>query len=242
VASGPRISRNAPNRSRPSSIQETTLDLLWIDNGVVCFAGTKSAPLYRAVLAVAGPPEAFAGSEHADRALAGYGAVLNGLEHPLHLLMRSEEMDVAAYAARWDTAAGRLPSPLAELAREHASWARRHLPALGLLERRLYVVVPAEQPTPPARSLVNQLRHRTQRHHSPQSDQTSALRVLSERCDRLQLLFKSAGIRSARLDDVALARLCRACWAQSLGGEQRFDRDVFAFFSEATAAVAPGRA
>jgi hypothetical protein len=219
--------------SCPSSVQETTLDLLWIADGVACFAGPKRAPLYRAVLAAAAPPEAFAGSEHVERALAGYAAVLNGLEHPLHLLTRTVEMDVATYGARWDSAAGRLPPPLAALAREHASWARRHLAELRLLERRLYLVIPAEQPAPPARSLVNHLRHRTRRHRSLHADQASVLSALSERCDRLQHLLKSAGIRSARLDDVGLARLYRACWGHSLSGEQRFDRDVVAFFSAA---------
>jgi hypothetical protein len=235
VSAGALVSEQQPARitTRPSSIQEATLDLLWIADRVACFAGPKHAPLYRAVLAVAGPPEAFAGSEHAERALAGYAAVLNGLEHPLQLLARTEEMDVATYAGRWDNAASRLPPPLAALAQEHAGWARRHLPPLGLLERRLYLVIPAEQRAPPARSLVNQLRQRARRHRSTQSDQAGALSALSERCDRLQHLLKSAGIRSARLDDIGLARLYRACWGHALGGERRFDRDVVAFFAAA---------
>jgi hypothetical protein len=231
-ASGTRRSRPG-NTTHLSSIQETTLDLLWIADGAVCFAGSKRAPLYRAVLAVAGPPEAFAGSEHAERALSGYAAVLNGLEHPLQLLTRTEDMDVAAYAARWENAAARLPADLAALAREHASWARRQLAALGLLERRLYLIVPADEPAPPAHTLVNQLRQRSRSAHS---DQAGALAALSERCDRLQHLLKSAGIRSARLDDIGLARLYRACWGHALGGQQRFDRDVLAFFSAASSA------
>ena len=49
----------APSRPDrpPASAQETTLDLLWIQDGVVAFAGGRgTSPLYRAVLAVDGPP------------------------------------------------------------------------------------------------------------------------------------------------------------------------------------------
>src|SRR5438105_1880512 len=84
-------------RQSRASIQATTLDLLWIHEGVACFAGARSnAPLFRAVLAVDGPahtPRALAATD--PGALAGYRALLGHLDHPLQVLVRSEPLDVA---------------------------------------------------------------------------------------------------------------------------------------------------
>jgi len=52
----------------------------------------------------------------------------------------------------------------------------------------------------------------------------------------LQKLLKDAGVRASRLGDIALARLYRACWGHANAGEQRFDRDVQAFFVAAGSA------
>ena len=93
-----------------ASVQETTLDLLWIAGSVACFAGAGRAHLYRGVLAAAAPPEAFAGSEHLERALAGYTAVLNSLRHPFQVQVRTEHTDVDAYVQRWETRGRQLPS------------------------------------------------------------------------------------------------------------------------------------
>ena len=115
-------------------------------DGVACFAGGRSdAPLYRAVLVVAGlaeTPRALASAS--PGAIAGYRALLGGLDHPLQVLVRPEPFEAAAEAAGWDRRATGLPPQLAALACEHAVWVRRDLPALGLLVRRAYLVVPAE--------------------------------------------------------------------------------------------------
>jgi hypothetical protein len=218
-----------------ASLQETTLDLLWIADGVACFAGAGRARLYRAVLAAAPPPEAFAGSEHADRALDGYVAVLNSLTHPLQILVRPDPTDVDAYAERWQARSRRLPPALAGLAREHAEWARRDLPGLGLLERRLYLVVPAEDRPPPLGSLAGPARllcRRLWRRPVPRQRPDAAARdLLADRCERLQSLLDRAGVRSWRLDDLGLARLYRASWGHRPAGEQRLDRDLRAFFA-----------
>jgi hypothetical protein len=43
-----------------ASIQETTLDVAWIRDGVICFGNRSAERCYRAVLTTEGPPEAFA--------------------------------------------------------------------------------------------------------------------------------------------------------------------------------------
>src|SRR5947199_392321 len=77
-------------------------------------------------------------------ALAGYRAALGRLDHRVQVVIRAIPIDTAATAARWDARAAVLPDPLAALARDQAAWIRRELPTLGLLVRRAYLVVPAE--------------------------------------------------------------------------------------------------
>src|SRR5207302_5967150 len=67
-----------------STVQGTTLDLLWIRDGVVCFAGGPGGTsVYRAVLVLAGPAHTPRDLAAADPgALAGYRALLASLDHP----------------------------------------------------------------------------------------------------------------------------------------------------------------
>jgi hypothetical protein len=204
---------------------------------VACFAGIGHGRLNRGVLAAAPPPEAFAGSEHIERALAGYTTLLNSLRHPLQVQVRTDATDVDAYVERWETRTRLLPPALAALAREHADWARRHLPGLGLVERHLYLIVPAEEGQPPCRSvfgLSRTLRQRLRRRRGEPANvaEHSATAVLADRCERLQLLLNRAGIRSWRLDDQSLGRLYRDGWGHRQSGQQRFDRDLLAFFAQ----------
>jgi hypothetical protein len=222
----------APTGSRPrASIQGTTLDLLWIRDSVVCFAGARSdAPLFRAVLALDGPvhtPRAVAAID--PGALAGYRALLGQLDHPLQVLVRTELVDVAARAARWDARAAVLPDPLAVLAREHAAWIRRELPTLGLLIRSAYLVVPAEDPREDS-SPAAALRQRLRRQPVPTVTVGRARTVLAERCARLLGALQAAGVRARRLDDLALARLYRACWNPAGPDADHLDRDLVATF------------
>jgi len=63
-----------------ASVQETSLDIGWIREGVVCLGSRPADRCYRAVLAVEGPPEAFA--DEVDRVqplLDGFARFLNAL-------------------------------------------------------------------------------------------------------------------------------------------------------------------
>src|SRR5438128_10832564 len=186
VLVGPPGRIQGTRRESRASIQATTLDLLWIHDGVVCFAGARGGvPVFRAILALDGPahtPRALVTGD--PGVLAGYRALLGQLGHPLQALVRAEPVDAAARAARWNTRAAALSPPLAALAREHAAWTRRELPGLGLLVRRAYVVVPAEDP-PADHSPVIALRQRLRRPASPTLTVDRARTVLPERCARL---------------------------------------------------------
>ena len=120
-----------------ASIQETTLDVAWIRDGVICFGNRPAERCYRAALTTEGPPEAFA--VEADRvqqpAVDAYASFLNGLAYPIQVLVRALPIDLASYARRLEDRAADLPPTLAASARADAVWARQTGPALGLLDR-----------------------------------------------------------------------------------------------------------
>src|SRR5207245_268287 len=96
-------------------------------------------------LTTEGPPEAFA--VEADRvqpAVDAYASFLNGLAYPIQVLVRALPIDLASYARRLEDRAVDLPPTLAASARADALWARQTGPDLGLLDRRAFLVLPAE--------------------------------------------------------------------------------------------------
>ena len=111
-----------------ASIQETTLDVAWIRDGVICFGNRPAERCYRAVLTTEGPPEAFA--VEADRvqpAVDAYASFLNGLAYPIQVLVRALPIDLASYARRLEDRAADLPPTLAASARADAVWARQKI-------------------------------------------------------------------------------------------------------------------
>jgi len=114
-----------------------------------------SEPLqYRAVLQVNSVNFALASATEQEAYLAGYAAFLNGLGYPIQTLARVLPLDLTAYLNRLcadhrSTESCDPPSPaiFARLAAEHESFVRRLATEHTLLERRFYLIVPAEAPT-----------------------------------------------------------------------------------------------
>ena len=218
-----------------ASVQETSLDIVWIRDGVVCLGSRSADRCYRAVLAVQGPPEAFAPEvERLQPLLDGFASFLNALGQPstlppaaLQALVLAEPTDLAEYAARLELRARALPPHLAREALADAAWARQVGPQLGLLERRGYLVVPAE--SVPSANLAGRFGSappRLVRWLGPRGalDEASARQALDTRCTELIQRLERGGVLAQRLGDVALARLFHACWSRRRDG--RFEQDV----------------
>ena len=211
-----------------ASIQETTLDVVWIRDGVVCFGGRAAEHCYRAVLTTEGPPEAFA--VEADRvqpALDAFASFLNGLAYPIQVLVRALPIDLASYARRLEDRAVDLPPGLAASARADALWARQTGPDLGLLDRRAFLVLPAE--ALPDGDLIRRLgsaRIRFGHWFGTASGpgEVTARQVLDARCAEAIDMLAGAGIWAHRLDDPDLVRLFHSCWSR--GQSARFDQDL----------------
>ena len=218
-----------------ASIQETSLDLVWIRDGVVCLGARPAERCYRAVLAVEGPPEAFAPEvERLQPLLDHFAGFLNALGQPgvlppaaLQALVLAEPADLAEYAARLEERAGGLPPGLAREALADAAWARHNGPALGLLDRRSYLVVPAE--SVPGADLLGRLGSARPRFvrwfgAGPALDEAGARETLDVRCAELIERLARGGVRAERVDDARLVRLFHACWSRRR--DERFERDV----------------
>lgn len=124
-----------------------------------------------------------------DALLRGFGRLLNSLDRPICLVVRSERSDLRAQVARIDETAGGLPHPdLERAARAHA----RFLSSLGersdILRREVYVVLSVEG-----------------------VDQEQATAQLRRRAEESATLLRSLGIRiTPQVGDDAASLLARA--------------------------------
>src|SRR5712691_10142036 len=148
-----------------------------------------------------------------------------GLAYPIQVLVRALPIDLAPYARRLEDRAADLPPTLAASARADAVWARQTGPGLGLLDRRAFLVLPAE--APPDEDLIRRLgsaRTRLGRLFGTASgtDEGTARQVLDARCAEAIDMLAGAGIWAHRLDDPDLVRLFHSCWSR--GQSARFEQ------------------
>jgi len=174
-----------------------------------------------------------------EELLAAYAQFLNALTFPFQLLVRVTPIDLAWYVVRVEERARVLSSGLVAIARDHAAFVQSLARQRTLLERRIYVALPwsgAESPglsgsaDAPAvlRRLLALLRigrgKRTDRDEV--FTEESIARRLADRCDEVSRQLGRAGLRTTRLDDLALAQLFHASWAPELARTQRLRREL----------------
>ncbi|MDQ3809201.1 MAG: TraC family protein [Chloroflexota bacterium] len=202
------------------SVQASRLGLARITEAVVELADGE----HRAVLEVSG---GVARLDDADRqheaVLAGFAALLNALTFPVQIVVRSTPVDLMRYvAALEDQARQALPAALSALARDHAAFVQRLARQRMLLERRFYVVVPAE---PARRTRWSQVLP-TRRGASDAAGTQAAHAQLALRCDELAGQLARCGLHARRLGDVELAELLLACWSPERARAQRFRQQL----------------
>jgi len=112
---------------------------------------------------------------------------------------------------------------LADLAHDHAAFIQGLARQRTLLERRFYVVVPAES-APPA-SWMRRLRPgRRAIEEDPRRE--AARRQLGFRCDDVTRQLGRCGLAVRRLGDLELAQLFLACWSPERARAQRFRQQL----------------
>jgi hypothetical protein len=194
------------------AVQSSRLRLEAIEDGVVRLAG----PLYRAVLEISGAPPPLDDDVRREAVLAGYAGFLNSLNFPIQVLVRSVPVDLGRYLSGIEERASHdLPDALTALAHDHVAFVHGLARQRTLLERRLYLVVPAEAP---ATARWWQL-ERGRGGNAP--ERAAARRQLTLRCEEVARQLGRCGVTVRRLDDTALAQLYLACWAPERARLQR---------------------
>ena len=148
--------------------------------------------------------------------LAGYRRFLNGLTHPLQVLVRVVPTDVEGYLAGARAAGAERGAALTALARDHERFVRRMARERTLLDRRFYAIVPAGAGGTPQRS---RLPWRYTRVRSEQRARvlTSARRRLTMRCEEVMQGLAAFGVAARRLEGDELTAL----WRATLGAARR---------------------
>ncbi len=203
-----------------ASVQTARLGIEAIHDGVVALAGGE----YRAVLEVSGTVSPFEDDARQEALLAGFATFLNALSYPIQILVRASPVDLTRYATNLEER-GRhmLDGQLAALARDHAAFVQGLARQRMLLERRFYLVVPAERV---ARTGWARLFPGLNRAIEQEPRREAARHQLVFRCDDLSRQLSRCGLTVRRLADPELAQLYLACWSPERARAQRFRQQL----------------
>lgn len=202
-----------------ATVQDTHLAIEAIAEGIVTFAGGRR----RAVLAVGSLNFGTLGEAKQREVVVGYAAALDSLTFPVQVLARLTPPDLAAYlAARDERAAAEPHERLRRVARDRNAFVRRLTGGRLFIDRRFYLVVPADDPRPVA---LPRRRGATDSAGGA-GDGATAARQLAARCDDLIRQLGRCGLTARRLDDAELAALHFACWCPDLAAIERLGREL----------------
>jgi hypothetical protein len=202
-----------------ASVQSTRLAVEAIQTSVVELPDGE----YRAILEVSGTARPFEDEARLEAILAGFGTFLNGLSYPLQILVRASPVDLSRYlAALEERGRQEMDGQLAELAHDHAAFIQGLARQRTLLERRFFVVVPAESPR--LTGWLWRLRGRRIVEDEPRRE--AAQRQLTFRCDDVARQLARCGLSARRLGDLELAQLYLACWSPERARAQRFRQQL----------------
>ncbi len=203
--------------ARVGSVQTAHLRIESIEDDVVRLGGG----LYRAVLEVGSVNFALQGEVEQEALVAGFASFLNSLTFPVQVLVRVLPIDFEAYVGDLERRAREeLVGDLAELARDHAAFLRRLARNRTLLERRFYVVVPAQSDDKEARASWP-FGKRT-----VSLDLPAARKQLTFRCEEVERQLGRCGLPVRRLGNTEVAQLYYACWCPELSRVQRLEREL----------------
>ena len=189
------------------SVQEM-LPLEEIVEGVLCLRGGE----YRAVLQTQSVNFALKSEDEQEAVMAAYRGFLNGLSHPVQVLVRVLPTNIEPYLKgfRTNVTAHANSDPIRRLAVDHELFVRRLARERTLLERRFYLIVPSGYGDGEGHAAVRWPWRRRNRQRDDQQLATAAAQ-LDARCHELAQGLTSFGITSHRLRSEDLAELWAAC-------------------------------
>jgi hypothetical protein len=213
-----------------ASVQAVRLGLAGIEHDVVRVDNGE----HRAVVEVSGGVSLLDIDRRQESVLAGFGAFLNALGFPIQIVVRSAPVDLARYVAGLEERARQTSiGALASMAHDHAAFVLSLARQRTLVERRFYIVVPAEPGRRTrwpgflaSRSLASRV-----------AEQEAAQRQLNHRCQELAAQLVRCDLHVRRLSDGELAQLFLACWSPERGRVQRFRQRLDAYTTLAVRAT-----
>lgn len=197
--------------SRRASVQSAHLSVEAIEDDVLCLAGD----CHRAVLEVGATNFALQGETEQEAIISAFAAVLNSLTFPIQILVRVLPIEVEGYLGDLERRGQDLPDDLAELARDHVTFLRRLARNRTLLERRFYLIVPAQFDATASRYPWLPWK----RVSDPDVDRVRP--QLTFRCEEIERQLGRCGLVSHRLSSIELVQLIHACWCPELARVQR---------------------
>ena len=219
-----------------ASVQTTQLGIEAIQDGVVGLPGGE----YRAVLEVGGTASPVHDDVREEALLAGFATFLNALSYPIQILVRATPVDLSRYVSNLEERGRQLvDGQLAALAHDHAAFVQGLARQRTLLERRFYVVVPAETP---ARAGWPGLIFGGSASKEAEPRREAAHRQLAFRCDDLGRQLGRCGLSFRRLADLELAQLYLTCWSPERARAQRFRQQLDDYTTLAVRAAQPEHA
>ncbi len=197
-----------------ASVQATRLGIDAIQDGVVALSGGE----YRAVLEVSGTASPLADDAH-------------------EIVVRATPVDLSRYVTSLEERGRQLVGgQLAALAHDHAAYVQGLARQRTLLERRFYVVVPAETP---ARAGWAALLPGARARDEAEPRREAARSQLAFRCDDVGRQLGRCGLTARRLADLELAQLYLACWSPERARAQRFRQQLDDYTTLAVRAAQP---
>jgi hypothetical protein len=198
---------------RKGSIQKTFLPLRHVTgNGIVCYAGSQPRSYqYRVVLEVTGVNFNLLSEQEQQSIFEGYQRYLAGVAFPTQLLVRVSKLNLHSYLQYLAPVESASEETWAKLATDHTAFLETLMQDRMLLERRFYLVVPADD-LAIERSFFLRSRQKQEEMTLDQAEQQLKLR-----CELVALALQQLGLHIRQLDYDELVRLLDAYL-----GTQRF--------------------
>lgn len=195
---------------------QARLRLKDIRDGIVVLHGGY----YRAVMEVGSVNLLLLDDTDQEGLIASFAAALNSWSFPVQVVIRVLPVDLDRYVSAMERRTAQLSGRLAELARDHRLHVRRLARSDALLDRRSYVIVPADGPRRRWRWFG-----RGSNGH-PQLLTEAVRQQLNLRCREVQRGLSRCNLSARRLDTQELAELYYTFLCPELSQVQRLRSDI----------------
>ena len=207
-----------PTREQPG-VQRDMVRLRETKGDMLCLYSPSSPTRrsYRAVLEVSPINLSLKAEDEQEAIIERFGALIRSLSFPVQILVRNQRLDLTPYIRHLlaqPGADGQHPSTWSELAASLAELLQKIAAQRTLIERHIYIVIPASQGTGGSRSrsgfptLFGKRRAQRMAETEEQARQELALRS-----EALTQQLASCGLTCQRLHNTELARLFYSCLA-----------------------------